>query len=210
VIPYEQQLDANLRWAMEEGDRYFARCSAVHLALREVVRRLDELSIPYAVCGDLAYFFHGYRRFTEIIEILVTRESLTRIHEEMANNGYVPLSAGSKHLRDGEYGVKIKFLVTGEYSGDGRPKPVSYPDPTFASVELDRLRVLSLEKILELKLSSEMTPPWGLQDIADAQSLIRVLNLPETFAERLDPVVRDKYREQWTLLATHPDPFESR
>lgn len=87
---YEQQLDQDLRWAMEEGSRYFEEKSAVHETLRHICQRLNELEIPYAVVGGMALFKHGYRRFTEDIDILVTRESLKRIHKELDGLGYRP------------------------------------------------------------------------------------------------------------------------
>ncbi len=54
----------------------------------------------------MALFLHGYRRFTEDVDVLVTRESLNKIHEELEGRGYLPPFAGSKHLRDTEFGVR--------------------------------------------------------------------------------------------------------
>jgi hypothetical protein len=45
-----------------------------------------------------------------------------------------------------------------------------------------------------------------VQDIADAQRLIQQLSLPENLAEQLNPYVRDKYRELWSLV--HNNPFD--
>jgi hypothetical protein len=39
-------------------------------------------------------FFHGYRRFTEDVDILVTAEGLEEIHRELEGKGYLPLFAG--------------------------------------------------------------------------------------------------------------------
>ena len=47
--------------------------------------------------------------------ILVTRAALKQIHEALEGLGYVPPFTGSKHLRDAETGVKIEFLITGDY-----------------------------------------------------------------------------------------------
>ena len=54
----------------------------------------------------MALFMHGFRRFTEDIDILVTREALERIHEELEGRGYLPPFTGSKNLRDAELGVR--------------------------------------------------------------------------------------------------------
>ena len=65
MIAYETQLNQDLRWALQEGSMHFEEASAVHQTLRRVVKRLDELGVPYAVVGGMALFLHGYRRFTE-------------------------------------------------------------------------------------------------------------------------------------------------
>jgi hypothetical protein len=208
MTTYEQRLNQNLRWALQEGSRHFERESAVHYTHQKMVKRLEELRISYAVVGDLALFFHGYRRFTENVDLLVTRQGLQRIHEHLDGRGYLPDSTGSKHLRDAQYGVRIMFLVTGDYPGDGKPKPIAFPDPEAACVVRDGIRCLQLSSIVELKLASGMTNPGRLKDLADVQELIQVLNLPENFAGHLNPYVREKFRELWTLIKNIPQPPE--
>ena len=66
----------------------------------------------------MAMFYHGYRRFTEDVDILVTREGLKEIHRQLDGLGYVPPFAGSKQLRDAELGVRVEFLVTGGFPGE--------------------------------------------------------------------------------------------
>ena len=55
---------------------HFEKESAVFKTMQAITKRLDELGIPYAVVGGMAMFMHGYRRFTEDVDILVTKESL--------------------------------------------------------------------------------------------------------------------------------------
>src|SRR6185312_12571217 len=117
--PYEARLDADRSWALSEGSRHFEKDSAVYAALRKIAGRLDELGIPYAVSGGMALFEHGYRRFTEDVDILVTREGLKHVHAALDGKGYVHKFPGSKNLRDTEFGVQIVFLVTGQVPGDG-------------------------------------------------------------------------------------------
>src|SRR4051794_3331827 len=77
VVPiYERHLDRDLRWALSEGSRHFEERSAVFGALYKIARRLNDLGIPYAVVGGMALFRHGLRRFTEDVDILVTRDDL--------------------------------------------------------------------------------------------------------------------------------------
>ncbi len=178
--------------------------AAVHRTLRRIVQRLGELGVPYALAGGMALFLHGFRRFTEDVDILVTKEGLRLIHERLEELGYVAPFSGSKNLRDADSGVRIEFLVTGDFPGDGKPKPVAFPDPAAVGVEKDGIRCLSLPKLIELKLASGMTNPLRLKDIADVLELIRLLQLPAGFADQLDPFVRAKFLELWT--ATRQDP----
>jgi hypothetical protein len=204
MIAYEQQLGRDLHWALREGSMHFEKESAVHKTLQRIARRLEELGIPYAIAGGMALFFHGLRRFTEDVDILVSRDGLTELHRHLVGLGYVPPFAGSKNLRDVESGVRIEFLVTGDYPGDGKPKPVAFPDPVVTSVGIDGVRFLTLPKLVELKLASGMTNPGRLKDLGDVQELIRILKLPEDFANQLDPFVQGRYRELWTAVRDSP------
>src|SRR5262245_7853507 len=129
MIAYETQLNRDFDWALREGSMHFEKDSAVHKALRKIVKRLEELGIPYVVVGGMAMFFHGYRRFTEDVDLLVTDKGLKEIHAKLEGLGYTAPFAGSKQLRDAETGVRIEFLVAGTYPGDGQPKPISFPEP---------------------------------------------------------------------------------
>ena len=200
VATYETRLNNDLQWALQEGSMFFEQKSGVQLALRKIAERLSELKIPYAIAGGMAMFYHGFRRFTEDVDILVTRDGLDRLHRELEGRGYVPVFPGSKNFRDAESGVRIEFLVAGEYPGDGRPKPVAFPEPEQASIERDGIRWLNLPALVELKLASGMTNPGRLKDLADVQELIRLLRLPADFAEQLQPFVREKYGELWQAV----------
>jgi hypothetical protein len=197
VADYEKRLESDSRWALSEGSHHFEEKSAVFTALHKIARRLDELKIPYAVVGGMALFQHGLRRFTEDVDILVNKEDLKRVHHELEGLGYLPPHKHSKHLRDTEFGVRIEFLTTGEYPGDGKEKPVAFPDPLAVSFESDGVRYLNLAMLVELKLASGMTNPGRLKDIADVLELIKVLNFPADFSEQLNPYVREKYLELW-------------
>lgn len=194
---YEELLDRDPRWALSEGSRHFEEQSAVFKALHSITQRLKSLGIPYAVVGGMALFRHGLRRFTEDVDILVTREDLKTIHKELEGRGYLPPFAKSKHLRDTQLRVKIEFLTTGDYPGDGKKKPVSFPDPRAVSVEAEGISYINLEKLVELKLASGMTNPGRLKDLSDVLELIKTLDLAKDFGEQLDPFVRGKYEELW-------------
>lgn len=209
MLTYEEKLSRDLDWAFREGSMHFDEKSAVHQTLRKITRRLEELGIPYAVVGGMALFSHGLRRFTEDVDILVTPTGLAELHQRLDGFGYVPPFQGSKHLRDTESGVRIEFLVTGQYPGDGKPKPVSFPDPSTVSVDLGGIRFLRLESLIELKLASGMSNASRLKDLADVQELIRVLKLERAFGQLLDSSVQPKFDELWTSVQNDPNSHAS-
>jgi hypothetical protein len=205
ALPYEERLRLDRRWSMDEGDRHFQKDDLVFKTLRKITRRLESINVPYAVAGGMALEAHGFRRLTVDVDILVSREGLKKIHEELDGSGYVPPFTGSKHLRDVESGVRIEFLIAGQFPGDGKPKAVAVPDPETAGVVIDGIRFLSLPKFIELKLASGMTGGiHRMKDFTDAIALIETLKLPAEFADNLNPYVRDKYLEFWQGIQDSP------
>lgn len=197
AIPYEERLAQDPRWALSEGSKFFEEKSSLQQALRKITQRLEELKIPYAVAGGMALFQHGFRRFTEDIDILVTPDGLKVIHHELEGLGYLPVFAGSKNLRDTELGVRIEFLISGQYPGDGQPKPIAFPEPERIAQDFDGIKYLNLRTLIELKLASGMTNPQRMKDLADVQELIRLLQLPADFAQQLNPYVQGEYTRLW-------------
>lgn len=184
--------------AVKEATAFFMRNDPVHGALTEIARRLDAESIPYAVAGGMALVAHGYDRTTVDIDILVSESGLQAIHQRLVGLGYQPAFEGSrKQLRDVERGVRVEFLVAGEFPGDGKPKPVAFPEPTASSVEIGGIRYVRLSSLVELKLASGISHPGRLKDLADVQELIRARDLPLELSDDLDASVRDKYAELW-------------
>jgi hypothetical protein len=208
TVAYEQRLSANAGWALSEGSKFFEDRSAVQETLRKIVKRLTDLQVPFAVAGGMALFHHGYRRFTEDVDILVTPAGLQAIHQALDGLGYVPPFSGSKNLRDAEFGVKIEFLVTGDYPGDGKPKPVAFPDPADAATELDGVRCVNLPTLITLKIASGLTNPARLKDLADVQELIKRLQLPRDFDQQLHAYVRDEFRRLWDAVEQNPSAAE--
>jgi hypothetical protein len=143
----------------------------------------------------------GYTRQTTDIDLLLSRAGLDRMRERLVGRGYLPaFPAAQKSFRDTQSQIKIEVITAGEFPGDGKPKPVVFPDPTNAAVDRGGYQVIALEKLIELKLASGLTAPHrALIDLADVQRLIEVLDLPLKLAEQLDASVRDEYRRLWGL-----------
>lgn len=179
-----------------EGQRYFMGEGKLNNALAHLVADLKEHDIDYLVIGAVALMAHGYPRFTEDIGVVLTLEGLDKFHRELVGLGYSPASEGvKKRLRATRDGTPIEVVASGEYPGDGKPKPVTFPDPAEASTEIDGVKFPTLEKLIELKLASGMTAPDRLKDLADVQELIKIRGLSREFAERLNPYVREKYSD---------------
>jgi hypothetical protein len=198
VPRYEDRLRRDPEFCLREMSRFFMKKGALYKTLRELVRRLDRARIPYAIVGAMALPVYGVVRATEDIHLLLTEDGLRRFRERFLGRGFVPAFAGAtRSFRFAETGVRIDIVVTGEYPGDGRPKAVRFPDPQEACIESGGVRYVSLEKLIELKLASGMSAPHRLQDLADVLRLIPEARLPLEFAERLDPSVRETYRDLW-------------
>jgi len=143
-------------------------------------------------------FHHGFRRFTEDVDILVTPEDLDVIHDRLDGLGFVrPFSTSRKCLRDTANGVRIEFLTTGEFPGDGKPKPVAFPHPKDVFEIRDGIKVLQLPRLIELKLASYMTGKARSKDLGDVEELIRNLTLPKDFATQLHPYVAPLFVQKW-------------
>ncbi len=177
----------------------------VQKALDKLARTLDAQQIPYAVIGAMALNEFGYRRTTVDVDVLLTAEGLAAFKRSNLGRGYVEKFPGSRGVRDTEYGVDIDIVLAGSYPGDGKPKPVVFPDPATAAERGARIALLPLRRLLELKLASGMTAPHRLRDLADVQEVIRVLGLPNTVAGELDASVREKYLELWQAVQNVDD-----
>lgn len=175
----------------------------VHQAMRKLCATLEADGIPYAIAGAMALNTHGYVRTTTHVDVLITPAGLAAFKAKHLGLGWVArFPAG---LRDTEFNVKIDFLLTGDYPGDGKPKSVAFPDPAVAMRGQDFM-VLSIKTLVELKLASGMTSTDRLKDLADVQELIRHARLPLDLGDELDPMVRDKYAEIWTGTTTSEEP----
>jgi hypothetical protein len=188
---------------IREVDDFLVGKSPVHRTLERVARALDEAGVEFALAGGLALGHHGHLRLTVDVDVLVTAEGLQRFKDTWLGRGYVERFPGSRGVRDTESGVRIDFLVAGDFPGDGQPKPIRFPEPGGIARGSQPYRVLDLRTLVELKLASGLSAPDRLQDLADVVALIRANTLGEDFAAALDPSVRAKYAELW-LAAQRP------
>lgn len=188
-----------------EADRQQSREGRVWETLRRVVADLERISTSYAVVGGMALQHYGVERSTQVVDLLVTGEGLAAIHATFVGHGYSLKSPGSRHVRDDITRVRIEFLVSGEYPGDGLPKPVRFVDPATLPVTIaDGIRFADTRTLVEMKLASAKSAAHRIKDRADVLELIHLLGLDASWADQLNPYVRAEFKE----LAALPPPFE--
>jgi len=191
------------------ADDFFMNEGVVFETMKRMAQRLHDEGISYAVIGGLALAAHGYVRMTLDVDILLTPKGLADFREKIVRKGYVADFPGAaKSFRDAETKVKIKVITTGEFPGDGLPKPVSFPDPEGQTVEEDDVLILNLEKLIELKLASGLSATHRMRDLADVQDLIIALDLPLELQDKLDKSVQTEYQRIWEGANNDPQPLD--
>lgn len=180
--------------------------SPVHDTMRRLAKALEELEIPFVIAGAMAANAHGHRRTTADVDVLMRRDDLTRFKECWIGRGWLDLFEGSKGFKDTTNGVKVDVLIVGDYPGDGKAKPVSFPTPeSVREIRDESLPYLNLKSLLELKIASGMTAAHRPRDLDDAIQLIRINGLPQDFADQLNPFVRERFNELWRAAQVSED-----
>jgi hypothetical protein len=185
-------------WAgVEHAGRFFKGDADVNHTLRKLVAALAEANVPYAIVGAMALNEYGSRRVTTNVDVLLTANGLATFKAHWLGRGYVEKFPGSKGLRDTENDVAIHVLLAGEYPGDGKPKPIRFPDPAEVAIPGKTGAFVPLPRLLELELASGMSAPHRLKDLADVIELVRAIHCPRELGDELDASVRDKFYELW-------------
>lgn len=192
-----------------------------------VGRALSSAGVPYAVAGAVACNAHGHKRATADVDVLINSEDLSRVGLALVGLGWKARFAGARRaMRDTLRGVDVDVLVSGEFPGDGKPKPVAFPrvarirrltDETVVDSGLAATRnnqappflveeipedaggvyVLPLVPLIEVKLASGMTAPHRRKDFADVQALITANDLPRVFVNELNAYVKTDFVRLW-------------
>lgn len=205
-----QQILASPTSTYEEGLRFFNGVGLVNQTLKQLAADLDSRGIAYAVIGAVALNQHGYQRFTCDIDILLTKDGLARFQTELVGRDYRPVFPGAtRKFCATQENVPIEIITTGKFPGDGKPKAVSFPDPSQARVEIDGVQTISLTMLVELKLASGSSDLGRLKDLADVQELIRALNLGAEFSDRLNESVRAVYLGLWNAVENSRQNFDA-
>jgi hypothetical protein len=114
--------------AHEEGLRFFRGEGMVNETLRRLAEDLAAHGIDYSVIGAVALNQHGYRRFTEDIDLLLTPEGLESFCAEPIGHGYRPAFQGAtRKFRETERNVPIQIINVWRVSGRWEAKVCSFP-----------------------------------------------------------------------------------
>jgi hypothetical protein len=175
---------------LQEIGMFFQKRSPQHQTMRRLARRLKKAGIPYAVMGAMAVNAHGAERTTRDVDVLLTPEGLERFRQEFVGEVYEQVAGRPRRFKERQSGVMVDCLVTGRYPGSGKPGPVAFPDPTEASQEIDKIRVLTLPQLIQLKLAARR-----YYDFGDVVFLIRTHQLDEAFLSQLHSSLHQDFIE---------------
>jgi hypothetical protein len=131
---------------------------------------------------------HRHSRTTRDVDVLLAAAGFAAFKQLVATGEFQPVHDRPRRFTDPQTGVTFDILVAGQFPGSGAPGPVAFPDPAGVTQEIDRLRVVNLPTLVQLKLAARR-----YQDFADVVSLIRENALDERFADGLHPSVRTDY-----------------
>ncbi len=175
---------------LKEVSLFFQGKDEVHKSMRRIAKRLEKAGIPYAIVGGMAVFFHKYRRTTADVDVLLTPEGLEEFRSRFVAKNYRQKEGRLRRFVDKVNNIGIDFLVTGLFPGSGKPGPIAYPQPNAVRQEIEKVQVVNLKTLIELKLAARRH-----QDFADVVNMIRFNDLDESFADQLHPSVHRDYIE---------------
>jgi hypothetical protein len=175
---------------LQEIGLFFQKRSPQHQTMRRLARRLKKAGIPYAIMGAMAVNAHGAERTTSDVDVLLTPNGLERFREEFVGELYEPVEGRSRRFKERQSGVQVDCLLTGRYPGSGKPGPFAFPDPAEAGQEIDKIRVINLPQLIQLKLAAHR-----FSDFGDVVFLIQTHNLDESFLPQLHPSVHRDFIE---------------
>lgn len=136
---------------------------------------LDDYGINPVIVGGLAVQYHGYRRFTEDIDILLSREDYDKLVEDNK------IKFGQLKLKPG---LQIDVLTEGKDNN---------PDPDF--VRDGNSNWPTLEGLIYLKLVANR-----VKDQADIVELIKSEGGSEGLLDRLLEYLPEEYHTQLSSL----------
>lgn len=162
----------------------------IQKTLKKLIPTLDELGISYVVIGGNAVYIHGYKRYTEDIDILVTKDGQQTIMSHLFQLGLMPRFKNAEtSFKDTLTKIGIDLVISGkEKLGKG-----TYPEPDkLQTVSHQGITFVGLIDLINIKIESGRD-----RDIADVSELIKYLKLDEDFYKKLNSDAQSEFRQIW-------------
>ena len=139
------------------------------------------------VIGGYAVQQYGYRRFTEDVDVVVSRRQAAR--DYLVTTGFFKPVAGSQMtIVDRETGVAVDLLPAGRQDS---PSAFPYPDPDKSAMQ-SGIRYVDFEELVALKLSTGRS-----KDSADIVELAKINKLPADMMQGYSATVVQAYAKAW-------------
>jgi hypothetical protein len=169
---------------------FFNGTDPVHVTMRRVAERLEQVRIAFAIVGGMAVNAHGHRRTTGDVDFLVTAEGFDSFLKRLGSRDFERVPGRARRFLDRATAVTFALLSTGRFPGNGKPGPIAFPDPAAVRQQIGNLPYVDLTTLIQLKLAARR-----YQDFGDVVSLIAAHNLDESFGGKLHPSLRADYIE---------------
>ncbi|MBF0526470.1 MAG: hypothetical protein HQK56_15415 [Deltaproteobacteria bacterium] len=146
--------------------------------LKSVGDDLTNIGVTYCYIGGVALAPHNFSRYTEDIDILISKDSLPLL-SELHGKGYTlrPGSSLNMYLYTPSKKIPIDFYVEADIWEN-----ILIPNPALLRVKINGVWFISLPHLIEFKLNAGRP-----QDHADVIALIKANELTSSFVAKLDP-----------------------
>jgi predicted nucleotidyltransferase len=164
-------------------------------SLKNIANLLKDRDINFTIIGGAARNQYGVKKITEDVDILVAKKDKEKMLKLPI--GFIKdLSKGrGKIFSFHNPKTRVEIIYSGEISGDGI-NGIAYENPKLISNDIKGIPFLTLEKLIEYKLSSGI---YGkrMKDFVDIIELIQINKLPEDYAKNFRKDLYIKYKELW-------------
>ena len=168
--------------------------------VRDLERLLTITQTLSVVAGGWAVWRHGYAgRVTEDVDIVIPRDSIEALRETAPLCGFnflTPPAGRWPKLQHRETNIEVDFLPEASFPGTpNHPAPIPIGHPSRYEAELDSLRFISLNGLIELKLGAGRA-----KDVADIIELIKYNPQQLTSVSEYLTALHPDYARRFELL----------
>lgn len=176
-------------------ERMFESVIDAKKVLPEIARIFKEKDIDFCIIGGISLEVYGYPRATGDVDVLVLTEDLPKVHDLIGTYIRPKFPTSNKKFVWNHSGAQMDVLLSREISGGLHGLP--FEDPKNLRNFIGDIPYISLEKLIEYKLSSWKYGNGRLKDAGDVQELIKINHLPKDYGDDFRSDLKDAYREIW-------------